>query len=80
MDLKTFYGLTGLRDAEVLCVYLVVSTLLHKLDTKGSRLFGVHRPDSDYDLKVVVSNNYSGGEHANSVINNLRANFLSFCG
>jgi hypothetical protein len=59
--LQDFYEASKLSEEDVLCVYLVVSTTYYLLSpTQGSRLIGISRPDSDYDLKVVVKNSYTG--------------------
>lgn len=46
--LSRLCALLGIREEEVLNVYLV-----------GSRLFGIHKPHADYDLKVVISDSSS---------------------
>lgn len=49
MNLQTLCSLTCIDESDILNVYLT-----------GSRVFGTHNPDSDYDLKIVVKNTYSG--------------------
>jgi predicted nucleotidyltransferase len=49
MDTFALYALTKISEDDVLNIYLT-----------GSRVFGTHGPESDYDLKVVVKNTYCG--------------------
>jgi predicted nucleotidyltransferase len=53
LDLKKLISLIGF-ESDLLNVYLT-----------GSRVFGTHKPDSDYDLKIVVKNSYLGNITSN---------------